>query len=231
MLRGMSAAPVFSEAIAAPMLADDLRLLHLDHQLVVANKPAGQLCVPGRGPERTNCLWSRLQAEVADALVVHRLDMATSGLVMFGRGPAMRRRLSMLFEQRRVHKRYQAVVAGLVRGVCGEIALPLRADWDHRPRQQVQQLLGKPALTRWQLISRDESAGTSRLWLMPETGRTHQLRVHLAAIGHAILGDALYAPPPWAAAAVAPRLMLHACTLRWDDDLTGPRHFDCTPPF
>ena len=229
MLRGVNAAPVPSEPPATPAPASGLRLLHLDHQLVVADKPAGQLCVPGRGPERADCLSARLQAEVTDALVVHRLDMATSGLVLFGRGAAMQRRLSMLFEQRRVDKRYQAVVAGLVHADSGEIELPLMADWAHRPRQQVERQLGKPALTRWQLISRDEAAGTSRLWLEPQTGRTHQLRVHLAAIGHAILGDALYAPPPWAA--VSPRLLLHACALAWDDALTGPRHFECAPPF
>lgn len=229
MLLGVSAAPVTPETSAPAASVGGLRLLHIDPQLVVADKPAGQLCVPGRGPGRADCLWSRLQAELADALVVHRLDMATSGLVLFGRGAVMQRRLSMLFEQRRVHKRYQAVVAGLMSGDHGEIHLPLLTDWDHRPRQRVDHQHGKPSLTHWQLISRDELAGTSRLWLMPQTGRSHQLRVHLAAIGHAILGDALYAPPPWAA--VSPRLLLHACSLRWDDALTGPRRFDCPAPF
>ena len=199
------------------------------HRLLVLDKPAGLLCVPGRGPERADCLATRVQARWTDALVVHRLDMATSGLVLFGRGAVMQRRLSMLFEQRRIDKRYQAVVAGLVQGDSGEINLPLLADWAHRPRQQVERNRGKPAITRWQLILRDEAAGTSRLWLEPLTGRTHQLRVHLAAIGHAILGDALYAPPPWAA--VSPRLLLHACALGWDDPLTGPQQFESAPPF
>jgi len=206
-----------------------LQVVCEDHRLLVLDKPDGLLCVPGRGPERADCLAARVQARWPDALVVHRLDMATSGLVLFGRGAVMQRRLSMLFEQRRIDKRYQAVVAGLVQGDSGEIDLPLLADWAHRPRQQVQRQLGKPALTRWQLISRDEAASTSRLWLEPLTGRTHQLRVHLAAIGHAILGDALYAPPPWAA--VSPRLLLHACTLGWDDALTGPQQFESAPPF
>jgi tRNA pseudouridine32 synthase/23S rRNA pseudouridine746 synthase len=144
-------------------------------------------------------------------LVVHRLDMATSGLVVFGRGAAAQRALSIAFADRGVHKRYEAVVAGLVAHDSGEINLPLAADWPNRPRQQVDHATGKPSLTRWQVLARNEAAGTTRLALTPVTGRTHQLRVHLAAIGHAIVGDALYASPAWAQA--APRLLLHACAL------------------
>ena len=186
-------------------------LVHHSAQLLVADKPAGLLCVPGRGPEGADCLWSRLQTAWPDALVVHRLDMATSGLVLFGRGPAAQRALSIAFAQRQMHKRYEAVVAGLLAEDAGEINLPLAADWPNRPRQQVDPVAGKPALTHWQVLARDAHAGTTRLALQPITGRTHQLRLHLAAIGHPILGDALYAPPD--VQARAPRLWLHACAL------------------
>ena len=188
-----------------------LPLVHVDDHRVVADKPAGLLCVPGRGPDLADCLASRVQAHWPDARVVHRLDMATSGLVVFGRGAAAQRSLSIAFADRRVHKRYEAVVAGLLTDDAGEITLPLAADWPNRPRQQVDHAAGKPSLTRWQVLARDEAAGTTRLALTPVTGRTHQLRLHLAAIGHAILGDGLYAPAPWAQA--APRLLLHACAL------------------
>lgn len=188
-----------------------LTLVHVDAHRVVADKPAGLLSVPGRGPDKADCLTARVQAAFADALAVHRLDMATSGLVVFGRGAAAHRALSIAFAQRRVAKRYEAVVAGLPAQDAGEIDLPLRADWPNRPRQKVDPLLGKPSLTRWWVIAHDAAAGTTRLALEPVTGRSHQLRLHLASIGHPILGDDLYAPPELTAA--APRLLLHACAL------------------
>ena len=199
----------------APAPAPGWALVHQDAHLLVADKPAGLLCVPGRGPELADCLASRVQADYADALVVHRLDMATSGLVLFARGAAWQRRLSIAFATRQVHKRYEAVVSGLLVGaggaLSGEIDLPLAADWPQRPRQKVDLATGKPSLTRWRVINHDALRHSTRLALAPVTGRTHQLRLHLAAIGHPILGDALYAPP--ALAAAAPRLLLHACEL------------------
>jgi tRNA pseudouridine32 synthase/23S rRNA pseudouridine746 synthase len=207
---------------------DTLRVLHLDDRLLVADKPAGLLCVPGRGPDKADCLVARAQALYADALVVHRLDMATSGLVLFARGTETQRALSMAFAERRIHKRYEAIVAGHPGADEGEINLPLAADWPHRPRQQVCHRTGKPSRTLWQLQSHDAQSGTSRLALIPVTGRTHQLRVHLAAVGHPILGDALYASPPWQT--LAPRLLLHATSLSWDDDV-GHRQFSSPPPF
>lgn len=218
MLRGLSPPTAPQTAIVTANGLDPgaggalpLHIVHVDGQVVVADKPAGLLCVPGRGPERADCLATRVQARWPDAQVVHRLDMATSGLVVFGRGAAMQRALSIAFADRQVHKRYEAVVAGLMNDDAGEITLPLAADWPNRPRQQVDHAAGKPSLTRWQVLARDAVQGTTRLALTPVTGRTHQLRVHLAAIGHAIVGDALYAPPAWAAA--SPRLLLHACAL------------------
>lgn len=184
------------------------RLLWVDAHLVVADKPAGLLSVPGRGPQKADCLAARVAALVPGALPVHRLDMGTSGLLVLGRGAAMHRALSMAFERRQVHKTYQAVVAGLLAQDEGQIDLPLRVDWPHRPRQQVNHVDGKPSTTRWRVLARDATAGTTRLALVPVTGRSHQLRVHLAEIGHAILGDELYAPA--AVHAAAPRLLLHA---------------------
>ncbi len=186
-----------------------------DVALVAADKPAGLLAVPGRGDAKRDCLAARVQADVSDALVVHRLDQATSGVMLFGRGAAMQRALSITFAERRIAKRYQAVVQGVVDADDGEIELPLAADWPNRPRQQVDRVRGKPALTRWRVLSRDD-AGTTRLQLEPVTGRAHQLRVHLAAIGHAIVGDTLYAPQ-----AQASRLMLHACELRLQHPVDG----------
>jgi len=207
-----------------------VQLVHLDDRLVVVDKPAGLLCVPGRGADKADCLATRVAGHWPDALVVHRLDMATSGLVVFGRGAVWQRQLSIAFAERQVHKRYEAVVAGLLADEAGDIDLPLAADWPHRPRQQVDPQRGKPSLTRWRVIAHDAGAGTTRLQLLPVTGRTHQLRVHLAAIGHPILGDALYAPP--AIADAAPRLLLHACglTLPAGDALTT-QAFDSPVPF
>lgn len=205
-------------------------LLHVDAWCLVAVKPAGLLSVPGRGDDKQDCLATRLQALYADALVVHRLDMATSGLWLMARGLAMQRRLARAFEERQVHKRYQAVVAGTPSQAQGEIALPLAADWPNRPRQQVDPVRGKPSLTRWRLLGPGPLPGTARLALEPVTGRSHQLRVHLLAIGHPIVGDALYAPPEVAAA--APRLWLHASELRLAHPATGePVHWSSAAPF
>ncbi|OGS90507.1 MAG: RNA pseudouridine synthase [Gallionellales bacterium GWA2_60_18] len=184
-------------------------LVHCDDALLVADKPAGLLAVPGRGADKQDCLSARLLETFPDALVVHRLDMATSGLMLFARGMAMQRHLSQMFRERAVEKRYIAIVSGKVEAAEGEIGLPLGADWPNRPKQKVDTASGKPSLTRYRLLGYDDATDTSRLELEPVTGRTHQLRVHLAAIGHPILGDALYGGRP------AARLMLHACMLRF----------------
>ena len=197
----------------------DVQIVHVDAHLVVADKPAGLLCVPGRGEGKQDCLSARVQARYADALIVHRLDMATSGLCVFARGAGMQRRLSMAFAAREVGKRYGAVVAGEPAGETGEIDLPLRVDWPNRPRQMVDHELGKPSLTHWRKLGGGLLPGTTRLELEPVTGRSHQLRVHLAAIGHPILGDALYGPAE--ARVAATRLLLHAHALRLRHPATG----------
>jgi tRNA pseudouridine32 synthase/23S rRNA pseudouridine746 synthase len=205
-----------------------MRLLHADDALVVIDKPAGLLAVPGRGEDKRDCAALRVQSMFADALVVHRLDMATSGLMVFGRGAAAQRALSLSFARREVEKRYVAVVAGRLDDDAGEIDLPLIVDWPMRPRQKVDFERGKPSLTRWRVLARD--ADTTRVELEPVTGRSHQLRVHLLAIGHPIAGDALYAPPPVLAS--APRLLLHASRLTLPHPAGGRRlTFTSPSPF
>ena len=204
-----------------------LYVLHADDALIVVDKPAGLLCVPGRGPQGADCLARRVQAHWPDALVVHRLDMATSGLVAFARGHAAQRCLGRAFAAREVDKRYVAVVGGLLAapggdGGWGEIALPLAADWPRRPRQCVDADGGKPSLTRWRVLAHDAAAGTTRLELRPVTGRTHQLRVHLQALGHPIVGDALYGPLVGTAAPPS-RLRLHAAWLAFAHPAHGGR--------
>jgi len=213
-----------------PLPPTALPLIHADEALLVFDKPAGLLSVPGRGEARQDCAALRVQAQWPDALVVHRLDMATSGLLLFARGAAAQRALSLAFAQRTVAKRYLAIVAGLPKPAEGSIDLPLGADWPNRPRQQVDPVHGKPSLTRYRVLSHDASTGQSRVLLEPVTGRSHQLRVHLLAIGHPIIGDALYAPPPEAAASA--RLLLHASSLRLASPLDGASlQFDSPAPF
>lgn len=196
-----------------------MRILHADDRLVVIDKPAGLLSVPGR--TEPDCASARVQALYPDALIVHRLDQPTSGLLLFARGAQAQRELSADFAERRVGKRYVAVVAGRLDGE-GLIDLPLGADWPNRPRQQVDVDHGKPSQTRWRVLAHE--GPHTRVALEPLTGRSHQLRVHFAHLGHAILGDTLYAAPDIAAA--APRLLLHASELQ-----AGGHHFVCAPEF
>ncbi len=212
--------------------SNTLDVVYRDGALLVANKPAGLLAVPGRGPDKQDCLSARLQSAFPDALVVHRLDMATSGLMVFARGAEMQRRLSKLFQERKVEKRYVAVVAGGLTQDQGEVGLPLICDWPNRPLQKIDAENGKPSLTRYRRTGFDKLSPngvleSSRVELEPVTGRTHQLRVHMAAIGHPILGDALYGD-----AGSAPRLLLHASSLSFTHPASGePLNFASSPPF
>ena len=192
-------------------------LLYIDGALLVVDKPAGLLAVPGRGLAGADNLVTRVQQVHPEACTVHRLDMATSGLMLLARGPDMQRALSRSFEQRTVHKRYEAVVHGLVAEDAGCIDAPLAADWPRRPRQKVDRESGKPSLTRWQVLGRDAVGQRTRLRLEPVTGRTHQLRVHLLSLGHTIVGDGLYGTD----ATPASRLLLHACALRFRHPVHG----------
>jgi tRNA pseudouridine32 synthase / 23S rRNA pseudouridine746 synthase len=206
----------------------ELRILHADGDWIVVDKPSGLPSVPGRAPGLQDCVATRVQSQFSDALVVHRLDMATSGLLLMARGLEAQRRLSEAFEQRRVNKAYVGVVHGVLATEEGEINLPLAADWPRRPLQKVDPVHGKPALTRWRVLA--QANGHTRLLLQPHTGRSHQLRVHMAALGHALLGDTLYASPE--VQALAPRLLLHATQLELAHPSTGEWHrFDSPAPF
>jgi tRNA pseudouridine32 synthase/23S rRNA pseudouridine746 synthase len=199
-------------------------LIYCDEYLLVVNKPAGLLAVPGRGEDKQDCLSKRVQQHYSDALIVHRLDMATSGLIIFARGIAMQRRLSEMFSVRLVTKRYLAVVAGILEPESGEVNLPVGADWPNRPRQKVDLTEGKPSLTRYRVQGHD--ADSTRVELEPVTGRTHQLRVHMNAVGHPIIGDNLYDGRS------ADRLMLHACKLTLPHPHhNSPLNFDCPAAF
>lgn len=195
-----------------------LDLVYCDESLLVANKPAGLLSVPGRGTDKTDSLASRVQNEFPDARSVHRLDMSTSGLLVFARGADMQRRLSQLFRERGVEKCYIAMVAGRFETDTGEVDLPLGSDWPNRPRQKVNFAGGKNSLTRYRVLAHDAVMNTSRIELEPVTGRTHQLRVHMAAIGHPIVGDTLYGG---AAGATVERLLLHASVLGFTHPLSA----------
>ena len=218
-------------ALASPMLqpmapCPTVDLLHLDDVLIVVDKPAGVLAVPGRGEAGRDSLAARVQAQFANALVVHRLDMATSGVMLFARGAPAQRQLSMAFASGEVAKQYVAIVEGRLQGDSGVVDAPLAADWPHRPRQVVDFERGKPSLTRWRVLER--TTDSTRLLLQPATGRTHQLRVHLQWLGHPIRGDALYAAAPLR----ADRLLLHATRIALVHPQTGsPCHFASDPRF
>lgn len=208
--------------------AGPLKIVHQDEALIVLDKPSGLLSVPGRGPAHADSLASRVQAEFPDARIVHRLDMATSGLIVLARGAAMERALSIAFQKRQVEKLYVAVVAGQIAEDSGEIDLPLITDWPNRPRQKVDFELGKASLTGFEVLARDAARNTSRVALTPHTGRSHQLRVHLLAIGHPILGDDLYGDA--ASRTAAPRLLLHATRLALLHPLSGAQLTLESPP-
>ncbi len=184
-------------------------IVYADEALLVVNKPAGLLTVPGRGPEKQDCLINRLLPHYPNARIVHRLDQATSGLVLIPLGYEPQKHLARQFEQRQVHKRYIAVVGGRLAPDTGEVDLPLICDWPNRPRQKVDYTEGKSALTRFRVVSR--AADCTRVELEPVTGRSHQLRVHMQALGHPILGDNLYASDAYLAA--SERLLLHATSI------------------
>ncbi len=188
---------------------DPLDILHQDHQIVVANKPSGLLSVPGRGEHLSDCLLTRVQAVFPEALLVHRLDRDTSGVMVFALTPHAQRNLSMQFEKRSTKKTYVARVFGRLETKTGTVDLPLIVDWPNRPRQMVDHENGKPAVTDYRVLKAGDAE--SRVRLMPRTGRSHQLRVHMLALGHVILGDPIYAE---GVAANHPRLMLHSEELR-----------------
>jgi tRNA pseudouridine32 synthase/23S rRNA pseudouridine746 synthase len=222
--------------LSGPAANGDLTLLHQDAWLLVFDKPSGLLSVPGRGPDKQDCASARAQAAFADARVVHRLDMSTSGLFVMARGAQAQSALSTAFAVGKVSKHYVAVVAGHLETPADAvdgwslIDLAIAADWPRRPLRIIDPTNGKPSLTKWRVLPPPLPPATTRLLLHPLTGRTHQLRVHLQGIGHPIVGDALYAPPE--IQALAPRLLLHASELAFSHPATGaPLTFSSEPPF
>ncbi len=206
-----------------------LHILFQDEHLLVVNKPAGLLSVPGNSPEKQDCMVSRCTAEFGEIHIAHRLDMSTSGIIAFARSKDAVRSMNKLFAERKVQKTYIAVVDGLLENDKGEIHAPLMVDWSKRPKQKIDDQ-GKPSCTHYQVISRDVKENTSRVELTPITGRSHQLRVHMMSLGHAILGDEFYASDE--VFAKSDRLLLHATQLAFIHPITNqPIHIHCLPDF
>ena len=219
-----------SELAILPATNQPYQLVYQDDVLLVVNKPAQLLTVPGRHPQNQDCLIRRVQREFPFAEVVHRLDYDTSGLLILPLTKRVLSDISKQFQARTIHKHYVAVVAGKLAKTRGDIELPLTADTERRPLYKVCQQTGKPSLTRYQLLSYDSEADQSRVQLEPVTGRSHQLRVHMLALGHAMLGDTLYAPAD--IAAKSSRLLLHAEHISFVHPLSGDvMTFNAPAPF
>lgn len=207
---------------------DPPKILHADHEILVIEKPSGLLSVPGKGPDKSDCVIARLRETYPQVLLVHRLDCDTSGVMVFALTPHAQRHLGLQFEKRHTKKAYIARLDGHLSPKTGQVDLPLIVDWPNRPRQHVNHETGKPAQTDWRVLRHDPD-GTTRVRLNPLTGRSHQLRVHMLALGHPILGDPFYAE---GAARDYPRLMLHAETLRLRHPDGGTHMtFSAKPPF
>jgi tRNA pseudouridine32 synthase/23S rRNA pseudouridine746 synthase len=206
-----------SEIYIVPFCEEQVDILYRDEHLLLVRKPDLLLTIPGRNPANRDCLISRLRVEHPCASIVHRLDLDTSGIVVVPLDKPTHAHISRQFQERRVYKEYEAVVFGVVSDDVGEINLPIAPDWQDRPRQVISAERGKSALTRYEVISR--VGDRTRLRLKPLTGRSHQLRIHLAEIGHPILGCDLYAHPE--ALGMANRLLLHATVLEFEHPGTG----------
>ncbi|MCK5874334.1 MAG: RluA family pseudouridine synthase [Alcanivoracaceae bacterium] len=212
-----------------PPCTEPLQVLHVDDALVIVNKPAFLLSVPGRGPLKQDCVQHRLADQYDDIRLIHRLDLDTSGLMVFARGADAQKFIARHFQERRVKKEYHARVAGLVNQDEGEIELPIITDWINRPRQKISED-GKWALTRYRVLQRDPASDSTLVSLEPFTGRSHQLRIHMRELGHPILGCDLYAPEDILAR--SPRLLLHACKLGLTHPVSGQwQVYECPPPF
>jgi len=209
---------------------DTIPIIYEDDAILVVNKPSGLLTVPGRGPEKQDCLIKRLLKPYPNARIVHRLDQPTSGLVIIALSHAAQKAMGHRFEKREIEKSYVAVVYGLISETAGEVELPLICDWPNRPRQIVDTVNGKSALTRYKVLNYDTEKQYTRVALFPFTGRSHQLRVHMQALGHEILGDQLYAEGP--ALEASSRLLLHASHLKFLHPISEQSlEFHSPPPF
>lgn len=219
--------------IYTPPAPGPLPVLFEDAALIALNKPEGLLSVPGRRVEHQDSLYTRIRALHPEAMVVHRLDLATSGVIVMAKTREANRALSWQFQRRTVEKTYEAVVEGVPAEASGCVDLPLICDWPDRPRQIVDPVQGKPSQTEWVALGAQDVSGRAgtRVRLRPLTGRSHQLRVHMAEMGHAIFGDRFYASEDGAAA--SKRLLLHAhvLTLTHPDDSARTLRFEAPCPF
>ena len=221
-------------SVSENLLEPSFELIFEDSALLVFNKPSGLLSVPGKGPEKADCLRTRVQQVYPEALTVHRLDMSTSGILLMARSAALHRTLSIAFQDREVKKRYVAVVDGRMFEDASQewqlIDKPIANDWINRPLMKIDPIEGKPSQTHYKIVSYEAATDSTRLELAPITGRTHQLRVHLQSLGHPILGDHLYASPE--VMAKSARLMLHASQLTFTHPVTGEiLDLHCNAPF
>lgn len=215
---------------AAPANPDAYKLVYTDSELLVIDKPYDLLTVPGRGIENQDCLINRVISEQPNARIVHRLDYATSGLVIIPLSYEAQKSISRQFELRLTDKQYVAVVHGIIKDDSGIIDLPLICDWPNRPKQMVDHENGKPAQTKFRVLARNTSQNSTRVELKPITGRSHQLRVHMLALGHPILGDRFYATGD--ALDASKRLLLHAQSISFDHPESAERlHIEASPPF
>ncbi|GAB6069810.1 RluA family pseudouridine synthase [Thiomicrorhabdus hydrogeniphila] len=203
-------------------------VLYVDEHLIMVNKPSGLLSVPGRGPDRQECLGYHLEPHYPDIKIVHRLDMDTSGLMVLARSAEVHKLLSRQFQERQTHKTYHAICSGKPSLQSGHINLPMRCDWEKRPLQMIDFKQGKGAQTFWQILT--QAADQFLVQLTPITGRSHQLRLHMKSLGHPILGDNLYADTT--SLNQSNRLMLHAKTLNFTHPITQQlMQFDCPSNF
>ncbi len=213
--------------VYAPPAHTGLNILFRDEHFLIVHKPAGLLSVPGNSPEKQDCMLSRCATEAGPLFVAHRLDMSTSGIILFARNKHALRGINRQFADRKIDKTYTAVVDGSMENNRGSIDAPIMPDWSNRPRQKID-VDGRASLTRYRVLSRN--GDSTRVMLTPVTGRSHQLRIHLMSVGHAILGDELYAPDP--AFHRAGRLLLHASALSFTHPATGcPVNIHCPAPF
>ena len=208
-----------SNDFIVPYCEAPVKLLYQDADILLVDKPSGLLSVPGRHPKNKDCLISRIQQDFPEARIVHRLDMDTSGIMVLALNTESHRHLSKQFEQRKTQKTYTAIVFGLIEDDNGSIELPIITDWPNRPLQKIDFKDGKHALTHYEVLKRDVRLEQTRLLLTPITGRSHQLRIHLAEINHPILGCSFYAHKE--ALSQANRLLLHATTLELNHPVTG----------
>lgn len=212
----------------APPMDPYIDILYQDDYIAVLNKPSGLLTVPGKALEHKDCLQFRVQRVFPTARIIHRLDMATSGLIVLALNKPSQGYIAKQFEKREVKKRYRARIWGTPESTEGTVSLPLICDWPNRPKQMVDFERGKPSTTHWSVVKSDATA--SLVDLVPITGRSHQLRVHMLSLGHPILGDRLYAHDQ--AKSAAPRLQLHACDLSFRHPHTEQTmHFASPCPF